>query len=121
MDTFSADSDEKAKCTEFEQKTETRQNPHQAVGFAPGKTPGAPDRPAQGPQAPPGMGPLRPSDVDFMPGLLRSLSVLLRLRGRTVSPQVLMAGLTGSKVSPQSCLRAARKAGLSKRGTRIAP
>lgn len=62
-----------------------------------------------------GMGPLRPSDVDFMPGLLRSLAVLLRLRGRVVSPQFLMAGLTGSKVTSQACLRAARKAGLSGR------
>ncbi|MBS6830474.1 MAG: type I secretion system permease/ATPase [Desulfovibrio sp.] len=61
------------------------------------------------------MGPLRPSDVDFMPGLLRSLSVLLRLRGKAVSPQFLMAGLTGSRVTPQACLRAARKAGLSGR------
>ncbi|MFT4302645.1 MAG: type I secretion system permease/ATPase, partial [Desulfovibrio sp.] len=61
------------------------------------------------------MGPLRPSDVDFMPGLLRSLAVLLRLRGKVVSPQFLMAGLTGSKVTPQACLRAARKAGLSGR------
>lgn len=61
------------------------------------------------------MGPLRPSDVDFMPGLLRSLAVLLRLRGKVVSPQFLMSGLTGSKVTPQACLRAARKAGLSGR------
>ncbi|QCC84841.1 type I secretion system permease/ATPase [Desulfovibrio desulfuricans] len=61
------------------------------------------------------MGPLRPSDVDFMPGLLRSLSVLLRLRGRTVSPHMLMAGISGSKVTPQACLRAARKAGLAGR------
>lgn len=62
-----------------------------------------------------GMGPLRPSDIDFMPGLLRSLAILLRLRGRVVSPQFLMSGLTGSKVTPQACLRAARKAGLSGR------
>ncbi len=61
------------------------------------------------------MGPLRPSDVDFMPGLLRSLAVLLRLRGKVVSPQFLMSGLTGNKVTPQACLRAARKAGLSGR------
>ena len=61
------------------------------------------------------MGPLRPSDVDFMPGLLRSLAVLLRLRGKVVSPQFLMAGLTGNKVTPQACLRAAQKAGLSGR------
>jgi len=63
----------------------------------------------------PDMGPLRPSDVDFMPGLLRCLSVLLRLRGKTVSPQFLLAGLSGSRVTPQACLRAARKAGLSGR------
>lgn len=50
-----------------------------------------------------------------MPGLLRSLSVLMRLRGRVVSPHVLMAGLSGSKVTPQACLRAARKAGLAGR------
>ena len=62
-----------------------------------------------------GMGPLRPSDVDFMPGLLRSLAIVLRLRGRVVSPQSLMAGLTGSRVTPQACLRAARKVGLSGR------
>ena len=69
----------------------------------------APPRPA------PSMGPLRFSDVDFMLGLLRCLSVLLRLRGRNVSPHVLMSGLSGSKVTPQSCLRAARKAGLTGR------
>ena len=50
-----------------------------------------------------------------MPGMLRSLAVLLRLRGRAVSPQSLMAGLSGSKVTPQACLRAARKAGLTGR------
>ena len=65
----------------------------------------------------PAMGPLRPSDVDFMPGILRSLSVLLRLRGRAVSPQALMAGLSGSQVTPQACLRAVRKAGLTGRIT----
>ena len=69
------------------------------------------------PRTAPAMGPLRPSDVDFMPGLLRCLSVLLRLRGRSVSPHVLMAGLSGSSVTPQSCLRAARKAGLTGRIT----
>ena len=61
------------------------------------------------------MGALRPSDVDFMPPLLRSLSVLLRLRGKAVSPQFLMAGLTGNQITPQACLRATRKAGLSGR------
>lgn len=63
----------------------------------------------------PGMGGLRPSDVDFMPGLLRSLSVLMRLRGRPVSPQLLLAGLSGSQITPRACLAAARKAGLSGR------
>jgi ATP-binding cassette subfamily C protein LapB len=58
---------------------------------------------------------LRPSDVDFMPGLLRSLAVLLRLRGRTVSPNFLLASLGGGKVTPQGCLRAARQAGLEGR------
>lgn len=58
---------------------------------------------------------LRPSDVDFMPPLLRSISVLLRLRGKIVTPQFLLAGLSGSKVSPRTCLAAARKAGLSGR------
>lgn len=58
---------------------------------------------------------LRPSDVDFMPGLLRSISVLLRLRGKIVTPQLLLAGLSGSKITPRACLGAARKAGLSGR------
>ena len=62
-----------------------------------------------------GMGPLRPSDVDFMPGMLRSLATLLRLKGKVVSPQSLLASLSGSRVTPQACLRAARKAGLSGR------
>lgn len=66
-------------------------------------------------QAHAGMGGLRPSDVDFMPGLLRSLSVLMRLRGKPVSPQLLLAGLSGSQVTPRACLGAARKAGLSGR------
>lgn len=61
----------------------------------------------------PTVDPLRPSDVDFTPGLLRSLGVLLRLRGRPVSPQSLLSGLSGNRVTPQACLRAARKVGLS--------
>lgn len=61
------------------------------------------------------IGPLRPSDVDFMPGLLRSLSVLLRLKGKIVSPQVLISGLSGNKITPQACLRAVRKVGLQGR------
>ena len=35
--------------------------------------------------------PLAPAEVDFMPPLLKSLSVLIRLRGKHVSPQFLMA------------------------------
>lgn len=58
---------------------------------------------------------LRPSDVDFMPGLLRSLSILLRLRGKIVTPQQLLSGLTGSRLTPRTCLAAARKVGLSGR------
>ena len=56
--------------------------------------------------------PLRPSEVDFMPPLLRSLAVLLRLKGKPVSSHVLMSGLGGT-VTPEACLRATRKAGLS--------
>ncbi|MBO4369715.1 MAG: ATP-binding cassette domain-containing protein, partial [Desulfovibrio sp.] len=61
----------------------------------------------------PQSGPLRPSDVDFMPSLLRSLSLLLHLKGKPVSPQFLMTGLGGGAITPQACLRATRKAGLS--------
>ncbi len=62
------------------------------------------------------MAPLAPSDVDFMPPLLRSLSTLLRLRGKNVSPQFLLSGLAGSgKISAGACLRAASKAGLKGR------
>lgn len=61
------------------------------------------------------MGSLRPSDVDYMPGLLRSIAVLLRLRGRPVTPQFLLASLSGAEITPRSCLGAARRAGLSGR------
>ncbi|MBQ9536842.1 MAG: hypothetical protein IJU79_03525 [Desulfovibrionaceae bacterium] len=56
--------------------------------------------------------PLRPADVDFMPSLLRSLAILLRLKGRPMSPQALLTGLGGSSITPQACLRATRKVGL---------
>ncbi len=63
-----------------------------------------------------GIAPLRPSDVDFMPSLLRSLSTLLRLKGVHVSPQYLLAGLAGAdKVSVTSCLRSAERIGLKSR------
>ncbi len=64
----------------------------------------------------PKMAPLAPADVDFMPPLLRSLSALIRLKGRHVSPQFLLAGLAGAeKVSAGACLRAAERAGLKGR------
>ena len=86
-----------------EQATEA----HQAQQQAPA---GAARTPPGGGQ---GVGALRPSDVDFMPGLLRSLSVLMRLRGKPVSPQLLLAGLSGSQITPR-----ARRAfpGASRRG-----
>ena len=57
--------------------------------------------------------PLAPAEVDFMPPLLHSLSMLLRLKGKHVSPQFLLAGLAGAeKVSVGTCLRAAERAGL---------
>ena len=60
--------------------------------------------------------PLTPAEVDFMPPLLRALSALLRLKGRHVSPQFLLAGLAGAeKVSTGACLRAAERAGLKSR------
>ena len=64
----------------------------------------------------PSVASLSPSEVDFMPPLLRSLSMLLRLRGKHVSPQFLLAGLAGSeKISVGACLRAAERAGLKGR------
>lgn len=77
-------------------------------------TPQAPS-PVSGSEASAGVNNLRPADVDFMPGLLRSFSILMRLRGKTVSPQQLLAALSGSKLTPRTCLAAARKAGLSGR------
>lgn len=58
---------------------------------------------------------VRPADIDFMPGLLRSISILMTLRGKTVTPQQLLAGLSGSTLTPRACLAAARKSGLSGR------
>lgn len=64
----------------------------------------------------PAMAPLSPSEVDFMPTLLRSLSILIKLKGKHVSPQFLLAGLSGSeKISAGACLRAAERAGLKGR------
>lgn len=91
---------------------QTRQQPSAPVGTSGAATPGAGGNAGAGA---PGTGGLRPSDVDFMPGLLRSFSVLMRLRGRPVSPQLLLAGLSGSQITPRACLGAARKAGLSGR------
>lgn len=63
--------------------------------------------------SPDNMGPLSPSDVDFMPPLLRSLATLLRLRGKVVSAQFLLAGLAGSAhITPGACLRAVERTGL---------
>ena len=54
-----------------------------------------------------------PSDIDLMPPLLKSLSTLIKLKGKHVSPQFLLAGLSGAeKVSAGACLRAAERAGL---------
>ncbi|MBQ7738532.1 MAG: type I secretion system permease/ATPase [Desulfovibrionaceae bacterium] len=68
---------------------------------------------AQGAKFKEGGAPLRPSDVDFMPPLLRSLSTLLHLKGKPVSPRFLITGLGDGQVTPKACLRAAKKAGLS--------
>ena len=57
--------------------------------------------------------PLAPAQVEYMPLLLRSLSTLLRLKGRSVSPQFLMAGLAGSSINVDSCLRAAARCGFN--------
>lgn len=56
---------------------------------------------------------LRPSDVDFIPPLLGALAILMRLRGKPCSPRTLLSELAGSSVTPRSCLRAARRNGLS--------
>lgn len=56
---------------------------------------------------------LRPSDVNYMPSLLQALSTIMRLKGKIVSPQILLTGLAGNKPTPGACLAAARKAGLS--------
>ncbi len=57
--------------------------------------------------------PVAPAEVDYVPPLLRSLSTLLRLRGKSVSPQFLYAGLAGiGEVTPGECIRAAARSGL---------
>jgi len=64
------------------------------------------------PQAPT-VAPLAPSEVDFMPGILRSLAALMRLRGKIISPQFLMSELAGSaQISIGACLRAVERAGM---------
>ncbi len=57
--------------------------------------------------------PLTPSEVDFMPGILRSMATLMRLRGKIVSPQFLLAELAGSsQITIGACLRAMQRAGM---------
>ena len=49
-----------------------------------------------------------------MPPLLRSISTLLRLRGKIVSSQFLLAGLAGTaRITPSACLLSAKRAGMS--------
>lgn len=55
---------------------------------------------------------LAPADVNFVPPLLSCLSTLLRLKGKVVSTQALLAGLSGETVTPAACLRAVDKVGL---------
>ena len=56
--------------------------------------------------------PLTPSEVNYMPLLLRSLATLIRLKGKTVSAQYLMAGLAGStNINANACLRSAARCG----------
>jgi len=50
-----------------------------------------------------------------MPLLLRSLSTLIRLKGKAVSPQFLMAGLAGAGVTADACLRSAARCGFQGR------
>jgi len=56
--------------------------------------------------------PLTPSEVNYMPLLLRSLATLIRLKGKTVSAQYLMAGLAGStNTNANACLSSAARCG----------
>ncbi len=72
----------------------------------------APEAPTQQNFEPEAM-PVAPAEVDYVPPLLRSLSSLLRLRGKSVSPQFLYAGLAGiGEVTPGECIRAAARSGL---------
>lgn len=58
---------------------------------------------------------LVPSDVDFVPPLVRSLLLLLRLRGKAVSAAFFLSCLGGGAPSPGACLLAAKQAGLDGR------
>lgn len=72
--------------------------------------------PTPTPPQPVKMAPLSPAAVDFMPPLLRCLSTIMRLRGKPVSAEFLLAGLSGTgSVSAGACLRAAERAGLQAR------
>lgn len=75
--------------------------------------PSGPNTPAPANSTGVTMGALSPADVDFIPPLLRSLATLLRLRGKVVSAQFLLAGLAGSaSITPGACLRAVERTGL---------
>ncbi|MEG2005418.1 MAG: ABC transporter transmembrane domain-containing protein, partial [Bilophila sp.] len=55
---------------------------------------------------------LAPAELDRIPPTIHSLVTLLRLLGKTVSPNFLMGGGVGVNSSPATCLRAAQRAGL---------
>ena len=55
-----------------------------------------------------------PSDVDFVPPLIKSMVDLCRLHGKAVSPRQMAASLPKStgEIPPSACIRAAREAGV---------
>lgn len=58
---------------------------------------------------------LSPSEVDFLPPLIQSLSTLFRLTGKRVSGKHLLTALGNNSPSPASCRRAAKALGLDLR------
>ncbi len=85
----------------------------QTSAAAPQATPAPSAQEVKPPNYEPEAMPVAPAEVDYVPPLLRSLSSLLRLRGKSVSPQFLYSGLAGiGEVTPGECIRAAARSGL---------
>ncbi len=110
---FSAPQVDENSASALVQEDDDLTGEQQPQPVAPQNAPPPPTQEVKPPNYEPEAMPVAPAEVDYVPPLLRSLSSLLRLRGKSVSPQFLYSGLAGiGEVTPGECIRAAARSGL---------